>query len=391
MPKQQRSILSIAKIIGVLSILVVTASCSLHRQARLLQYSKTGDARSVARLIKDGVDVNEKNHEGVSALIVASAFCRGEVASLLLQNGSMPDTKNVNGVTPLLISAAKCDPEIAFLLLKAGADPDIETSTTFKLEDGLTVYKGTAPLLAAADTGRMETVRLLMENGANINKGNSAGVTPLIAAAAEKHADVVETLIAHGAELNRKSTIGFKIRGKMSYKGSSALLAAADAGDLKSVTLLVKNGADVNIKTENGITALMAAAAKDHYQIVKILLDNGADVNAETTQDYVIDGKKVLEGSTALMAAAYYGRLEILRILLDRGANVHARDKIYGCDALYIALMGKNAEIVKLLLDNGADIHTDNKLGQSAISIAKYLESEEIETLIQNARKAKKE
>ena len=57
---------------------------------------------------------------------------------------------------------------------------------------------------------------------------------------------------------------------------------AAKRGDLPAVERFIANGADVNVKTTDGITALMIASLNGHKEVVQSLLIKGADVNAET-------------------------------------------------------------------------------------------------------------
>ena len=71
---------------------------------------------------------------------------------------------------------------------------------------------------------------------------------------------------------------------------NNTLILAVHGNHQSAVELLVKNGADVNITGNNGMTPLMFAIFKRNKDIVKYLLDNGADVN-----------KKDNDGTTALM------------------------------------------------------------------------------------------
>ncbi len=91
---------------------------------------------------------------------------------------------------------------------------------------------------------------------------------------------------------------------------NSKLLNAAETGDSARVEQLLKQGADVNEKKEDGTTALIRAVRKGHIEIVKTLIDAGADVNV-----------KYEHGGTALMDAAAWGHTEIAEILRQAGAK----------------------------------------------------------------------
>jgi len=94
----------------------------------------------------------------------------------------------------------------------------------------------------------------------------------------------------------------------------SALVWAARFGQPESIAVLVKNGADPNVKWGvNDWTVLMHAIHKEQPQAVLALLNNGANANLAGGH-----------GGTPLIMAAGYGHTDIVRILLDHGANAHA-------------------------------------------------------------------
>ena len=111
------------------------------------------------------------------------------------------------------------------------------------------------------------------------------------------------------------------------------------------VALLLKVGADVNIRNKDGLTILMYAALYGYHEIVHILLAAGADVNRQDKN-----------GETALMSAAFFGRNKIISLLLAAGADINMQDKD-GHTALWHAnapVFGNNDEAVHLLLEAGA-------------------------------------
>ena len=94
----------------------------------------------------------------------------------------------------------------------------------------------------------------------------------------------------------------------------SALVWAARFGQPESIAILVKNGADPDIRWGvNDWTVLMHAIHKEQPRAVLALLNNGANPN--------LAGK---HGTTPLIMAAGYGHTETVRILLEHGANAHA-------------------------------------------------------------------
>jgi hypothetical protein len=122
------------------------------------------------------------------------------------------------------------------------------------------------------------------------------------------------------------------------------LLKAERDGDIETIKILLKNGADINSKqTPDGATALMWAAVEGHMDMVKLLLDNGADINATNNV-----------GMTALMGAAFIGQTNEVELLLDKGADINAKQNDGKTALLFAASVG-NIEVVKFLLAKGAE------------------------------------
>jgi ankyrin repeat protein len=120
--------------------------------------------------------------------------------------------------------------------------------------------------------------------------------------------------------------------------GHTALMRAALDGNTEGVKELIRRGADVNQRDDNGRTALIFAVINMHYETMKVLLEYGADVNVKSN-----------EGGTALMGAALAGDLRMVQALLDKGADVHARLLETNESAVTLATRHGHAEIAQLL------------------------------------------
>lgn len=156
-------------------------------------------------------------------------------------------------------------------------------------------------------------------------------INALMIKAATGDVQTVRDLIDKGADVDAKEENGF-----------TALMLASWHGYSQIVQCLIGEGADVNIKTNEGLTALLSALEQSRYDIVKILVASGADVNA-----------KGMDDRTPLMGEAYRGNYFIVKLLLDAGADVQARDK-YGNTALIWAEKGNQKIIIQLLREAGA-------------------------------------
>jgi ankyrin repeat protein len=223
---------------------------------------------------------------------------------------------------PILEAAAKGRTDVIRLLLENGANIN---------EEG---YYNENVLIVACQYGQEAAVRLLIEAGACVNKD---GLTPIELASEEGHKGIVEMLIKAGADVNS----GYE----------SALCRASVLGHEDVVRTLILAGADINLKGRVG-TALHAAAHW-HYpgeKVVKLLIDAGADVN-----------KLAGEYGTALQAAAVGdtdepSALEAVQILIRAGANVNLVGGGHGT-ALQAAVFSNWPKIVEELIDAGADVN----------------------------------
>jgi hypothetical protein len=127
---------------------------------------------------------------------------------------------------------------------------------------------GELPLHIAASSGAMESVKLLISLGANVNaKEPQSGATPLHMACMMGHKDVVEFLINNKADVNAKSAIG-----------TTPLHIAAYQGYEDVVAVLMAHGADTNAKTRSGLTPLEWANQQNHKEIAQMLQSPAEEV-----------------------------------------------------------------------------------------------------------------
>jgi ankyrin repeat protein len=175
----------------------------------------------------------------------------------------------------------------------------------------------------AALDGQKDLVKRLLGEGQNVNQLDQRGWTPLMAAADEGHIDIVRLLIDWGADINAKRK----------DDGYTALMIASYKGRADIVKLLIECGAKVDARDSRDHSALFHAVVRGQSEIVKILAENGADVNAsfETL------------GRTPLTLASSYGYPEVVKVLLEHGANVNAKSNA-GWAALCYAEIGSKVE-----------------------------------------------
>ena len=137
----------------------------------------------------------------------------------------------------------------------------------------------------------------------------------------------------------------------------SHIRTAVENNDIRKVLSLIKNGCNINARTNCGKTILHLASMKGLQQMSRILIGEGADLNA-----------KDINGYTPLHFAVIYEQIKTISMLIQEGSNVHSSCNS-GNTPLHLAC-ARSLELSKLLIDNGADINALNNNGQTPIRFA---------------------
>lgn len=193
----------------------------------------------------------------VQLIEAAQTHNADQVRNLLKQKNNI-DTKDSQGRTALLIATRNNDIEIARLLIDAGADVNSQD----QIQD--------SPLLYAGAAGRIEILRMILKAKPNFKIYNRYGGSALIPAAEKGHVEVVKELLKTKIDINHVNNLGW-----------TALMEAvvlSDGGPTHQqiIRLLVDAGADVNIPDRDKVTALTHAKKKGYKEIVTILEKAGA-------------------------------------------------------------------------------------------------------------------
>ena len=193
-----------------------------------------------------------------------------------------------------------------------------------------------APLYYAALCGFHDLVEhLINKNPQDVNADGGYCVRPLIAALAGEHFQTADLLRHNGADLD--------VRGQ---DGRNPLHGAAFSGKLEVVRILIEyNPAYIDARDEQGETPLHWATTGDNFKdgsVLRLLLEHGADINAQGQT-----------GRTPLHVASQFGAQEVVRVLLKHGADVELKMN-GGSTALQEAAQFRRDEVVKLLREHGA-------------------------------------
>jgi uncharacterized protein len=166
--------------------------------------------------------------------------------------------------------------------------------------------------------------------------------SPLVQAAQSGDLTSVRALVQKGQDVNARA-----------LDGSTALHWAVRAEALDVVDALVKAGADVSVRNALGIAPAYVAAESGNSAVLRRLLDAGADVST-------VDGT----GDTLLMAAVRSGNPDVVELLLARGAAVNTAEPQFGHTALMWAVRRNDTAIMKQLLARGAAIEAHTRIGE---------------------------
>lgn len=305
---------------------------------------------SIIALLESGYrdEADVKDSHGRTPLWLAAKEGHDKVACLLLENGASPNPIDDDERTPLWLAAKKGHEAVVKLLLGNGADADPRPTGFFD--------KGVTPLHLGAEKGSDTIVRLLLKSGADQNVKDYQGRTPLWLAIEREHYAVAELLLAellpkNGANSDPGLTAYFK-------NGVSPLQLAVEEGSDTIVRLLLRSGADQNVKDYHGRRLLWLAMEKEHYTLVDLLLENGADPNSR--------GSK---GRSLLWHAIEKKHYEVAKLLLENGADLEPGE-YEGRPLPWQAMEKEHYDMVKLLLENVADPDFKNYQGRRPLWLA---------------------
>jgi hypothetical protein len=210
-----------------------------------------GDVEGVRSILTSSkISPNNKNSSDkqMTALCAASKIGNIEIVRLLLEAHADIEAKDLNEETPLMLACLEGHADVVRILLEANADVNAKN------------IKGDTPLIFAADSGDADTVRILLKAGANINTGNIINnATPICYAAFKGHANIVRMLIEAGADVN-----------KATKNGITPLITATDKQRSDIVRILLKAGANNRSIGPSG-TALNIAKYKRNKDIISLL------------------------------------------------------------------------------------------------------------------------
>ena len=338
--------------------------------------SQNGSTRMVRRLLDAGANPNLSLLAGETPVMVAARSGFSQVVELLLAKGAGPNAHGARGQTALMWAVSQKHPDVTKVLLAHGADihakSDVYNEVMAVPPHGYLPYNRAIPhggetaLMFAARVGDLESARLLVAAGADVNDTDAWGVSATTLAAHSGFDDLVVFLLDRGADANAAQA------------GFAALHEAVMRRDEKMVIALLAHGADPNTPLQTwtptrrssqdwnfepalvGATPFWLAARFTEPGVMRLLVQHGADPKFVLHSQYIAERgygqAPTKETLTALMAAT--GMLRIYPWV-----------DIPTSEAEALTL-----ESVKLLVGWGVDVNAANNDGRNALDAARSLD-----------------
>ncbi|CAB0020981.1 unnamed protein product [Nesidiocoris tenuis] len=294
--------------------------------------------QTIIAFLKDG-EIDMKNKEGVPALFLAVSSDWRAGVTLLLENGASVTTKSDSRETVFHIAAKLGDQEMMKeLLSEKGADEVLQD----KDAEGLT------PLHRAIQTSSLPVVKELV-NIARVNLG----------VLLDNGSNIIHFTVSQerDSDKNGSNVLKFLLENNVCVKlvndinpfdGLAALHIAAEKGDVNSVKLLLKAGAQANLKSadEYECTALHLAAKNGFRKTILILLEHDqSSLNIEDSEKW-----------KPIHAASFWGHGKCAIEMIRYGADLSDTILFHGSTKtaldLLVTNVPKTAELLEELLDD---------------------------------------
>lgn len=337
--------------------------------------ARHGDTQGLVSCIEQGANINEKDGDGIPAVIYAARARHYDVVQLLLSSGADFNLGDKHGATLAFICAQEGDSHILKLLLDHGWK-------VVYSDDEAQYHHGWTCLHEASERGHVEVIKLLLQNGAKVETKDEAGETALHTAV-QSSTEVYKILLDSINDVDATDVVG-----------RTALHTAAMCGKIDHVKLLVDSGADINVRDIDSHTALHLAISEGNLEVVQELLSSDEKVEFEHSEysflHCVLIGVQSDKKSTVTLLlgkcldvlgldlnehayhrAAELGNESMIKMFLDRGVSVGCLHALSGATALHSAARNGHVHVAKYLLDMGIDASIIDCSSKTALQIAR--------------------
>jgi ankyrin repeat protein len=391
----------------------VNAKETLRGTTALMWAADEGHAPAIQLLLQHGADIKAQSdpaERGRGPALGKSNDPRKAVAALgaALAAGIPTPQLGAIGTTGLIPivpgkpGAARGRGKSATGAAGGAADDTDDAAATFGFGRGKPAPKdggGLTPLVYAVRSDDLDSVKVLLAAGADVNQVSGYGWSPLLVATQNRYYKLGAFLLDHGADVNLPNKGGwtplYLATDNRNIEGGDYPVRKGDMDHLDFIKLLLDKGADVNARMkdttetrtvftnqwldESGATAFLRASQSGDIVLMKLLLAHGADPKIDTTLHVtalqVAAGIGWVEGITYEWSPA--STLEAVKMLLDLGLNPNAQADT-GRTALHGAAHKGRPDVVQVLVDHGAKLdirdygNTDNR-GSKELAVHTWL------------------
>jgi ankyrin repeat protein len=302
----------------------------------LLQIAcKLGDTNGMKIILSSRPSLNKISSSGESALHIACKYAHTECVRLLINSGANVSLRHVLicGDSPLLTTIASCDPmsdnAMAYIVI---ARMLIDAHCDVNMADDL----GLAPIHIAAMKVNTCLLRLLIENGADVNSSSAFVEPPLLRAIAHKSTNNAVLLINAGCNVNAV----------VLPSNVTPLFAAIQNNLLAVVVELLSAGADPTYGPTESCPYHYAASNKRLLMLYLLLIYRNR-----------VNCTNVFDGASLLVAVTRQMSLTGAKLLLSLGADPDLDTKL-GTTAMFAAVKSRSLDIVKLLIRTNCNLET---------------------------------
>jgi ankyrin repeat protein len=284
----------------------------------------------------------------VPVALLAATFDKAQALQAALTAGVDRDASSPAGETLLTIAAKNGCTDALNVLIKNRANTNAQTRKSL-----------TTALMLSIRYNHPDAMLALVEGGANIEIKDYRGHTAIIFAVQYRNTVARQALIDKRANINAQNS-----------QGLTPLMMSIQGGDTDAMHAFIAD-ADIEIKDRRGHTALMLAAENGNVEMVKALIDKDAKIEEKNN-----------DGMTALMFAAANGNVELVKALIDKGAKIEEKNKA-GMTALMFAAANNSVGVVKALIDKGAKIKSvKSRSKENAVDIARRHGNHDLATIL---------
>ena len=361
----------------------------LKRESYILSYAmENSDENIVKYLVENGADMYSYE---ITALYQAVLNLNPKLVEYFLDKGASIEKAGGTDVYGNIMMAAagskfnnsndKSPVDLTLLEKSAENSAKITEMLIGKADKNIIndSLEGKTPLIIAVGNSYIDTAKILIENGANINAVDFEGWSALSYAVNNGDIEIAKLLLENKAKIKDELLIAIKSpivessinimkllidnKANINYtdeNGFNPLNIAIESGDMELTKFLITNGANVNSLMQDGVSLIGYAIAQNNMDLLQILIENGANVNYTGGDSWA---------KTPLQTASRLGLDNVVRILLTRNADINAVD-MNGNTALHTAALNSQLSVVKLLLEKNPSLDIQNKVGNTALHLA---------------------